>query len=131
LRCFPRVTDPREAKLDVAGGRIEETPKRLLRGAGDLEITSHVVEEEILEDVGTGAAPSRPAILPHVLDQLRVVARPLILGKEMFVRVDKGKRADLETEIGLHLHRRLPSLSVSRTLWIPLTSATRGVAQPG
>ena len=32
----------------------------------------------------------------------------------MLVRVYKGKRADLKTKIGLRLHRRLPSLSVSR-----------------
>ncbi len=114
LRCLPRVTDPGKAELDVAGSRIEETLNRLLRGAGNLEITRHVVQEEILEDVGTGVAPPRLAGLSHFLDQPRVVARPLILGKEMLVRVHEGKRADLMTKIGLLLHRRLPSLSVSR-----------------
>jgi hypothetical protein len=74
---------------------------------------------KILEDVGTVVVPSRPAGLPQLLDELRVVARPLILGKEMLVRVYKGKRADLMTKIGLRLHRRLPSLSVSRALWTP------------
>ena len=45
LRCLPRVTDPGKAKLDVAGGRIEKTLNRLLRGAGNLKITWHVVQE--------------------------------------------------------------------------------------
>jgi hypothetical protein len=89
LRCLPGVADPREARLQVAGGRVEESLDRLLRGAGNLQITRHVVQEQILEDVGTVVAPSRLAVLPRLLDELRVVARPLILGKQVLVGVDK------------------------------------------
>ena len=54
LRCLPCVTDPRKASPDVAGGRIEQTLNRRLRRAGNLQITRHVVQEQILEDVGSG-----------------------------------------------------------------------------
>ena len=105
LRRLPRLADAREAGLDIASRRVEELRDRLPTGTRNLQIARHVVHEEILEDVGTGVAPSRLASLPHTLDQPRVVARPLILGKQMLVRVHKGKRADLKTKIGLRLHR--------------------------
>src|SRR4029079_10821795 len=52
-----------------------------------------------------GIAPSGLAVLRHLLDQPRIVPRPLLLRQEMLVRVDEGKRADLESEVGLRLHR--------------------------
>jgi hypothetical protein len=75
--------------------RISSTFTTPLAKHRHLQIARNVVQEEILEDVGTGVGPSRLASLPHTLDQPRVVARPVILGKQMLVRVYKGKRADL------------------------------------
>src|SRR6266540_2050863 len=105
LCCLPRRADARKAELDIASRWVEELRDRFPTGTRYLQIARHVVHEEILEDVGTGVAPSRLASLPHTLDQPRVVARPLILGKQMLVRVHQFKRADLKTKIGLRLHR--------------------------
>jgi hypothetical protein len=103
LRCLPGIANAGETGLDVASGRIEQLPKRLLRGTRNLEITAHVVEKEILEDVGTVATPARLAPLLHPLDQLRVAACPMIFRRQMLVRVDKTERLDLKTEVGLRL----------------------------
>ncbi|HJU36105.1 MAG TPA: hypothetical protein VJ716_01645 [Gaiellaceae bacterium] len=107
LRCLPRVTNACETELDVAGGRIEQPPHRLLRGARNLEIAPHVVEEEILEDVGAVVTPARLAPLLHPLDQLCVAACPVIFRPEVLVRVHEPKRFDLLTELGPRLHRQL------------------------
>ena len=104
LCCLPRLADTREAGLDIAHRWVEQALERLLRGTGNLKVARDVVHEEVLEDVGVGVAPSPLAGLLHPLDEPRVVARPLILRKEMLVRVDKGERADLNCEVGLRLH---------------------------
>ena len=104
LSCLPGITNACETGLDVAGGRIEQPPSRLLRGTRNLEIAPHVVEKEILEDVGTVVTPARLVPLLHPLDQLCVVARPMIFRPQMLVRIHETKRLDLMTEVGLRLH---------------------------
>jgi hypothetical protein len=89
LRCLPGITDPREASLEIAGLRVEQPLNRSLRRTGNLQIARHVVHEEVLKDVGTIVAPPRLASLLHSLDQLRVVARPLILREQVLVCVHK------------------------------------------
>src|SRR5205823_4407483 len=91
LRRFPGVTDACEARLEIASRWVEQSLERLFGGTGNLQVGRNVVQEEILEDVGTVIAPSRLPIVLHLLDELRVVARPTILREEVLMGVHKSE----------------------------------------